>query len=82
VAALHGGPAVSPPGGEGVLITGVYGAGKSSVAVEITYLLEQQQRPFALLDLDYFAWGGADQLPRCLVLSDAAQRDRGRGELP
>src|SRR5215470_14370845 len=50
----------SPPGGEGVLITGVYGAGKSSVAVEIAYLLEQQQRPFALLDLDYFGWGGAD----------------------
>jgi adenylylsulfate kinase-like enzyme len=46
--------------GEGVLITGVYGAGKSSVAVEIAYLLEQQQRPFALLDLDYFGWGGAD----------------------
>ena len=45
---------------EGVLITGVYGAGKSSVAVEMAYLLEQQQRPFALLDLDYFAWGGAD----------------------
>lgn len=51
---------MSPPGGEGVLITGVYGAGKSSVAVEIAHLLEQQQRPFALLDLDYFGWGGAD----------------------
>jgi Adenylylsulphate kinase len=50
----------SLPGGEGVLITGVYGAGKSSVAAEITYLLEQQQRPHALLDLDYFGWGGAD----------------------
>jgi hypothetical protein len=50
----------STSGGEGVLITGVYGAGKSSVAVEITYLLEQQQRPYALLDLDYFGWGGAD----------------------
>jgi adenylylsulfate kinase len=50
----------SPAGVEGVLITGVYGAGKSSVAVEITYLLEQQQRPFAMLDLDYFGWGGAD----------------------
>ena len=50
---------MSPPGGEGVLITGVYGAGKSSVAVEIAYLLEQQQRPFALLDLDYFGWGAA-----------------------
>lgn len=51
---------MNPSGGEGVLITGVYGAGKSSVAVEITYLLEQQQRPYALLDLDYFGWGGAD----------------------
>lgn len=51
---------MSPPGGEGVLITGVYGAGKSTVAVEISYLLEQQQRPFALLDLDYLGWGGAD----------------------
>jgi adenylylsulfate kinase len=50
----------SPPGGEGVLITGVYGSGKSSVAAEITWLLEQQQRPYALLDLDYFGWGGAD----------------------
>jgi adenylylsulfate kinase-like enzyme len=50
----------SPPGAEGVLITGVYGTGKSSVAVEITYLLEQRQRPYALLDLDYFGWGGAD----------------------
>jgi len=51
---------MSPSGGEGVLITGVYGSGKSSVAVEIAYLLEQQQRPHALLDLDYFGWGGAD----------------------
>ena len=51
---------MNPSGGEGVLITGVYGAGKSSVAAEITYLLEQQQRPHALLDLDYFGWGGAD----------------------
>ena len=50
----------SPAGAEGVLITGVYGAGKSSVAAEITYLLEQQQRPYALLDLDYFGWGGTD----------------------
>ena len=52
---------MSPPGGEGVLITGVYGAGKSSVAAEITHLLEQQRRPYALLDLDYYpgTCGGA-----------------------
>ena len=29
-------------GADGVLITGVYGSGKSSVAAEITYLLEQR----------------------------------------
>lgn len=45
---------------EGVLITGVYGSGKSSVAAEIAYLLEQQERPFALLDLDYLSWAGPD----------------------
>ena len=67
---------MSPPGGEGVLITGVYGAGKSSVAVQIAYLLEQQQRPFALLDLDYFAWGAADfssdDAPDFLMLRNVA----------
>jgi hypothetical protein len=49
---------------EGVLITGVYGAGKSSVAEEIAYLLEQQGEPYALLDLDYLGWadtGSEDQ---------------------
>ena len=50
----------SPPGGEGILITGVYGSGKSSVAAEIAYQLEQRQRPYALLDLDYLGWGEAD----------------------
>jgi chloramphenicol 3-O-phosphotransferase len=43
---------------EGVLLTGVYGSGKSSVAQEIAYLLEQRREPFALLDLDYLSWGG------------------------
>jgi AAA domain len=47
-------------GPEGVLITGVYGSGKSSVAAEIAYLLEQRRRPFAYLDVDYLAWGGAE----------------------
>jgi hypothetical protein len=50
----------SPSGAEGVLITGVYGSGKSSVAAEIAYLLEQRRRPYAYLDVDYLAWGGAD----------------------
>ena len=45
---------------EGVLLTGVYGSGKSSVAQEIAYLLEQRGEPFALLDLDYFSWAGTE----------------------
>ena len=49
-------------GAEGVLITGVYGSGKSSVAAEIAHLLEQSRRPYALLDLDYLAWGGIDDV--------------------
>jgi nucleoside-triphosphatase THEP1 len=30
---------------EGVLITGMYGSGKSSVAAEIAYLLQERCRP-------------------------------------
>jgi adenylylsulfate kinase len=43
---------------EGVLLTGVYGSGKSSVGEEIAYLLEQAGEPYALLDLDYLSWAG------------------------
>jgi adenylylsulfate kinase len=43
---------------EGVLLTGVYGSGKSSVAAEIAYLLEHKGEPYALLDLDYLGWSG------------------------
>jgi hypothetical protein len=45
---------------EGVLLTGVYGSGKSSVAEEIAYLLEQRGERFALLDLDYLSWACPD----------------------
>lgn len=51
---------VSDRRAEGVLITGVYGSGKSSVAAEIAYLLEQHGEPYALLDLDYLSWTGPD----------------------
>jgi hypothetical protein len=47
---------VSSP--EGVLITGVYGSGKSSVGAEIAFVLEGRGEPFALLDLDFLGWGG------------------------
>ena len=49
---------------EGVLLTGVYGTGKSSVAEEIAYLLEQRGEPYALLDLDYLSWAGTGQSDR------------------
>jgi hypothetical protein len=42
---------------EGILIIGVYGAGKSTVAQEISYLLERRRQPYALLDLDFLGWG-------------------------
>ena len=41
---------------EAVLITGVFGSGKSSVAVEIASVLEERDVPFAVLDLDFLAW--------------------------
>lgn len=39
-----------------VLITGVFGSGKTSVGEEIADLLEERDRPYALLDLDYLMW--------------------------
>jgi hypothetical protein len=39
-----------------VLITGVYGSGKSSVAQQIADLLEKRNAPYALLDLDFLGW--------------------------
>jgi hypothetical protein len=50
---------VNSRGAEGVLLTGVYGSGKSSVAEEIAYLLGQRGEPYALLDLGYLSWAGA-----------------------
>lgn len=45
---------------EGALVTGVYGSGKSSVAEEMAYLLEQRGGRYALLDLDYLSWARPD----------------------
>ena len=41
---------------EAVLLIGVYGSGKSSVAQEIAYLLEKRNASYALLDLDFLGW--------------------------
>lgn len=47
-----------------MLLTGVYGSGKSSVAAEIAYLLEHRGEPYALLDLDYLGWAGTGREER------------------
>ena len=49
---MHADPEVAT----GVLITGVYGTGKSSVAAEIAVLLERQASRCAALDLDWLMW--------------------------
>ena len=39
-----------------MLITGVYGSGKSAVAEEMAAVLEEHDALYALLDLDFLAW--------------------------
>jgi hypothetical protein len=41
---------------QAVILTGVFGSGKSSVGSEIADLLEKAQRRYALLDLDFLSW--------------------------
>jgi len=62
----------------------VYGSGKSSVAAEITYLLEQRDQPYALLDLDYLGWVGDHAMGYRMMLQNLAAvapnyRDAGIG---
>jgi hypothetical protein len=45
---------------EGVLVIGTYGAGKSTVAVELATLLERQRTPYALVDVDFIGWFGVE----------------------
>jgi thymidylate kinase len=42
---------------EAVLLTGLFGTGKSSVAIEMADVLETRDVPYALIDLDYLCWG-------------------------
>ena len=41
---------------QAVLLTGVYGSGKTAVAEEIGTLMEERGVPYAALDLDWLAW--------------------------
>jgi len=57
---------------QGVLITGVFGSGKSALAAEIGYLLEQRGRLYAMLDLDYLGWVGDHDTGRAMMLRNLA----------
>jgi hypothetical protein len=41
---------------EAVLLTGLYGVGKSTIAAELAELLEDAGLPYAALDLDWLTW--------------------------
>ena len=45
---------------EVVLLIGVYGSGKTSVAAEMADLLEQQDVPYAAIDLDWLVWANIE----------------------
>jgi energy-coupling factor transporter ATP-binding protein EcfA2 len=45
-----------PGPAEAVLLTGVYGSGKSTVVEEMASLLEERGTPYAAMDLDWLAW--------------------------
>jgi hypothetical protein len=46
-------------GMEAVLLTGLYGVGKSTIAAEMADLLEDAGLPYAALDLDWLTWCNA-----------------------
>ncbi len=50
-------------GPQAVLLAGLFGSGKSSIAVEMADILEERGVPYALIDLDYLCWGepGSDE---------------------
>ncbi len=41
---------------EGIVLTGVYGVGKSSVVAEMAYLLEQREIGYGAIDVDWLWW--------------------------
>jgi energy-coupling factor transporter ATP-binding protein EcfA2 len=47
---------VGQEGQEGVLLTGMFGTGKSTILKEIAIILEERGVAFAAIDLDWLAW--------------------------
>jgi gluconate kinase len=46
-------------GAEAVLITGVYGSGKTTLAIELADVLDRAGTPVAAIDLDWLGWYSA-----------------------
>ena len=55
---------MSKPNAGGVLISGLYGSGKSTVVEEIAYLLEDAATSYAAIDLDWLWWFGVPGVER------------------
>jgi hypothetical protein len=63
----------SSSGAEAVLVTGVYGAGKSTVVADIGKLLTDRGERYGLLDVDWLGWFDAGRDPashRRVVMSN------------
>ena len=43
-------------GGRAILLTGMVGTGKTTIAVELGELLDEREVPHAVIDLDWLAW--------------------------
>src|SRR4051812_42447088 len=60
-----------PADAEAVLVTGVYGAGKSTVVADIGGMLERRGERYCVLDVDWLGWfdsgQGADAHRRVLL---------------
>jgi len=52
---------MSTPVAQAVLVTGVYGAGKSTVVADIGKVLEDHGAPYGLLDVDWLGWFNAGE---------------------
>lgn len=50
---------VDGDGAAAILLTGVFGSGKTTVAEEVADRLESLEPPFAAVDLDWLAWSNA-----------------------
>ncbi len=51
----------TPPVAQAVLVTGVYGAGKSTVVADIGKVLEDHGERYGLLDVDWLGWFNAGE---------------------